>query len=299
MSIARKLIPSGEEQFPFKIQITTTLANTVFTVPLVDYGGLTPQLTINWGDSSNSPLITSSTSVNRTHTYVSPGTYIISITGFMPGFKVNNNTSIRSLITAIIQWGNVGLRTMDFYGCVNITSIPTSASISSFGGYTGLSEMVLFSSFMRGTRITTIPDDLFDYSPNATTFANAFDAITTLTSVPNGLFDNVPLASTFASCFLACTALTSVPTDLFDQNINVINFSSTFRNCRSLVNVLQFTYNTNVSIFNNIYNMSTTANALTGTAPELWNRIPAPSGTDAFNNCINLTNFASIPANFK
>jgi hypothetical protein len=45
--------------------------------------------------------------------------------------------------------------------------------------------------------------------------------------------------------------------------------------------------------------MSSTTNALTGTAPELWNRTPTPSGTAAFNNCINLTNFASIPANFN
>jgi hypothetical protein len=300
MSIARKLIPSDSaEVFPFVFRITTTVANTVFTVPLVDYGGLTPQLIIDWGDSTSSPLITSSTSIDRIHTYVSPGTYIISISGFMPGFKVNNNTGIRSLITELIQWGIVGLRTIDFYGCVNLTAIPGSASLSAVGGYTGLAEVVSFTSFMRGTRISSIPADIFDYSPNATIFSNTFDAITTLTSVPNGLFDNVPLASTFASCFLACTALTSVPTDLFDQNINVINFSSTFRNCRSLTNVLQFTYNTNVSIFNNIYNMSTTANALTGTAPELWNRTPAPSGTDAFNNCFGLSNYAAIPVNWK
>jgi hypothetical protein len=45
--------------------------------------------------------------------------------------------------------------------------------------------------------------------------------------------------------------------------------------------------------------MSSTTNALTGTAPELWLRTPTPSGIDAFNNCVNLTNFASIPANFK
>jgi hypothetical protein len=45
--------------------------------------------------------------------------------------------------------------------------------------------------------------------------------------------------------------------------------------------------------------MSSTSNALVGTAPEIWNRTPTPAGTDAFNNCVNLTNFASIPLNFK
>jgi hypothetical protein len=301
MSIARKLIPSDSGQvFPFKIKVVTTTANTVFTVPLVNYGGLTPSLNIQWGDgSANSPLITSSTDLNRIHTYVSPGTYIITISGFMPGFLVSNNSAIRNLITEIVQFGIVGLRILNFYGCVNITSIPSSASLSAVGGYNGLDEMISFASFMRGTRISSIPSDMFDYSPNVTTFIDAFSSVTTLTSVPTGLFDNNPNVTTFASCFLACTALTSVPSTLFDQNVNVTNFSGTFRNCRSLTNVLTFQYNTQVTIFNSVYNMSSTANALVGNAPELWNRTPTPSGTDAFNNCTGLSNFASIPLNWK
>lgn len=300
MSIARKLIPSDSAQvFPFVFKITTTAANTVFTTPLVDYGLLKPNLTISWGDGTSSPLITSSSSTDRIHTYVDAGTYTVTISGFMPGFSVNNNASIRTLITELVQWGIVGLRTINFYGCQNLTAIPGSGTLSGVGGYTGLSEVVSFNSAFQATRLSSIPSDIFDYSPNATTFSNTFASILTLTSVPSGLFDNVPAATTFASCFFACTALTSVPTDLFDQNVNVTNFSGTFRNCRALTNVLQFTNNTNALIFNNCYNMSSTTNALTGTAPELWLRTPTPSGTDCFNNCINLTNFASIPANFK
>jgi hypothetical protein len=300
MGIARRLAESDASQsFPFVFKVTTTSANTVFTCPLTDFGGLTPNLVINWGDGSSSPVITASNSVNRVHTYVSAGTYTVTISGTMPGFQVNNNTSIRNLITELVQWGTVGLRTINFYGCVNLTAIPGSTSLSGVGGYTGLIDVLNFSNFMNGTRITAIPSDIFDYSPNATIFASAFATISTLTTVPSGLFDNVPSAVSFASCFFACTALTSVPSTLFDQNINVTTFSSTFRNCRALTNVLQFTFNTNVSTFTQVYNMSSTSNALTGTAPEIWNRVPTPAGTDAFNNCVNLTNFASIPLNFK
>ena len=300
MSIARKLIPSDSaEVFPFVFKVTTTSVNTVFIVPLVDFGLLKPNLTISWGDGTSSPLITSSSSTDRIHTYSATGTYTITISGFMPGFSVNNNLNIRNLITELVQWGIVGLRTINFYGCQNLTSIPGSASLDGVGGYTGLAEVVNFNSAFQATRLSAIPSDLFDYSPNATTFSNTFASILTLTTVPSGLFDNVPAATTFASCFFACSALTSVPSTLFDQNINVTNFSGTFRNCRALTNVLQFTNNTNALIFNNCYNMSSTTNALTGTAPELWLRTPTPSGTDCFNNCINLTNFASIPANFK
>jgi len=300
MGIARRLAESDASQsFPFVFKVTTTTANTVFTCPLTDFGGLTPNLVINWGDGSSSPVITASNSVNRVHTYVSAGTYNVTISGTMPGFQVNNNTSIRNLITELVQWGTVGLRTINFYGCANLTAIPGSTSLSGVGGYTGLIDVLNFSNFMNGTRITAIPSDIFDYSPNATIFASAFATISTLTTVPSGLFDNVTSAVSFASCFFACTALTSVPSTLFDQNINVTTFSSTFRNCRALTNVLQFTFNTNVSTFTQVYNMSSTSNALVGTAPEIWNRTPTPAGTDAFNNCVNLTNFASIPLNFK
>jgi hypothetical protein len=301
MGIARRLVESETStQYPFVFKITTTTANTIFTTPLIDYGGLTPSVIINWGDGSgNSPLITASNSVNRIHTYVTPGTYTITISGFMPGFAVNNNSAIRNLITELVQWGIVGLRSINFYGCLNLTSIPGSASLSAVGGYTGLDEVITFTNFMNGTRITSIPSDIFNYSPKATTFSSTFASISTITSIPTGLFDNVPLVTSFASCFFACQALTTVPLTLFDQNVNVTSFSGTFRNSRAITNVLQFTYNTAVTTFTNLYNMSSTTNALSGTAPELWNRIPAPAGTSAFTNCTTLTNYAAIPINFK
>lgn len=299
MGIFRRLISSGEggQSFPFIIRITTTSASTVFTLPLVDFAGLTPNISVAWGDGQ-SDTITSSSALNRAHTYASAGTYDISISGFMPGFKVNNNASIRSLIVALIQWGTVGIRTIDFYGCNNLTSIPGSGTLSAVGGYTGLGEVVNFTAAFRSTGLTSIPSDLFDYSPNAINFSNTF-ATTPITTVPTGLFDNVTQATDFSSCFSACTSLSTVPLTLFDLNVNAANFSSTFRNCLSLVTCLQFTYNTSATIFSNLYNMSTTSNLLTGAAPELWNRVPTPAGTDAFRNCTGLSNFASIPTIWK
>jgi hypothetical protein len=300
MIYKRLVETSSSAVYPFVFKVTTTAASTVFTVPLVDFAGLTPSLYIQWGDgSANSPLITSSTSADRIHTYTTPGTYTITISGYMPGFRVDNNSAIRNLITELVQWGIVGLRVINFYGCANLTAIPGSASLSGVGGYTGLSEVTSFASFMRSTKITAIPSDLFNYSPNATTFTDSFSGITTITTVPSGLFNIPTLATTFASCFFACTSLTTVPSTLFDTNINVISFSGTFRNCRALTNVLQFSNNQNVTNFQNVYNMSTTSNALTGNAPTLWSRTPTPTGTGAFLNCIGLTNYASIPANWK
>lgn len=299
MGIFRRLVETdAATTFPFVFKVTTTSANTQFTVPLVDYLTLTPNLTIQWGDGNTSPEITSSSSPDRIHTYSAAGTYTVTITGFMPGFRVDNNATIRTLITELVQWGIVGLRVVNFYGCNNLTAIPGSGALSGVGGYTGLEEVLSFVYFMRGTGLTSIPADLFDYSPNATNFTDCF-SFTPITTVPSGLFDEVTQATTFASCFSNCASLSSVPATLFDNCPNVTSFSSTFRNCRALGNVLQFTNNTNVSTFNNVYNMSSTTNVLAGTAPTLWLRSPLPSGVDAFNNCLGLSNYASIPLNWK
>jgi hypothetical protein len=298
MGIYKRLVESSSTQsYPFVFKVTTTSAGVTFTLPLVDFGALTPNISVTWGDG-NSNTITSSTSGGRIHTYASAGTYTVSVYGNMPGFKVNNNVAIRSLITELVQWGVVGLRTFDFYGCNNLTAIPGSGTLSGVGGYTGLSEVTTFTSAFRGTGITSIPTDLFNYSPNAVNISAAFQSIA-ITSIPSGLFNSVPLVTNFSSCFSNCTALTTVPSTLFDLCPNVVNFASTFQNCRLLTSPLQFTYNLSVSTFVSVYNMSTTTNSMSGTAPEIWNRIPAPAGTNAFNNCLGLSNYASIPANFK
>ena len=298
MGIFRRLVPldGGGEPIPFKIQVTTTSNGQIFTLPLVSFGSFATDIEVSWGDATSTSLVTSPTDSNRIHTYATAGVYEISIIGQMPGFKVNNNAAIRSLITEIIDFGRVGLRTLDFNGCTNITSIPASGTMEV--GYRGLGNIISFAGFMRGTGITSIPADIFDFSPSATTFSDIF-SFTSVTAIPTGLFDNSTNANSFASAFNSCTLLNTYSANLFASSTNAINFSSTFRNCLALTFAQQFTANTSVTIFDNVYNMSTTSNALDGNAPTLWSRSPTPSGTDAFNNCTGLDNFASIPLNFK
>jgi hypothetical protein len=294
-TIARRLVPSEEgAAVPFQIGVTVTAGQT-FTLPIADYGGLVPNFIVDWGDGNES-TVTSSTDADRIHTYVSSGTYTISISGLMPSFKVNNNAAIRTLITSIIDFGRVGLRLLDFYGCSNISSIPASGTM--VAGYQGLNEIVSFAGFMRGTSMTSIPSDIFQYATRVSIFSDIF-SFTAIASIPSGLFDTCEDATSFASAFNQCVSLSSYPLDLFDNCPNVVNFSSTFRNCRSLTQPLQFTNNTAVTVFTNVYNMVSTTNSMSGTAPEIWNRVPTPVGTGAFRNCIGLSNFAAIPSNFK
>ncbi len=289
-------LDGGGEPIPFKIQVTTTSNGQIFTLPLVSFGSFATDIEVAWGDATPTSTITSVGDSDRIHTYATAGVYTVEIIGQMPGFKVNNNAAIRSLITGIIDFGRVGLRTLDFNGCTNITSIPASGTMEV--GYRGLNNIISFAGFMRGTGITSIPADIFDFSPSATTFSDIF-SFTSVTAIPTGLFDNSTNANSFASAFNSCTLLNTYSANLFASSTNAINFSSTFRNCLALTFAQQFTANTSVTIFDNVYNMSTTSNALDGNAPTLWSRSPTPSGTDAFNNCTGLDNFASIPLNFK
>jgi len=297
MGIFRRLVPldGGGIPVPFKIEVTTTSAGQIFTLPLVSFGTFATDIEVDWGDG-NSDFVVSPTDSNRVHTYADAGVYEVQIVGQMPGFKVNNNAAIRSLITGIIDFGRVGLRTLDFFGCSNITSIPASGTMEV--GYSGLNNIISFAGFMRGTGVISIPADIFDFSVSTTTFSDIF-SFTSITSIPSGLFDNSTSATSFASAFNSCTLLNTYSANLFNNSPNVINFSSTFRNCLALTFAQQFTSNTSVTTFDNVYNMSTTSNALDGNAPLIWTRSPTPSGTAAFRNCTGLDNFASIPLNFK
>jgi len=120
----------------------------------------------------------------------------------------------------------------------------------------------------------------------------------------------------FSSTFEGCHNLTTIPAGLFENNPDAINFNSCFSNCSSLVlredifplpssnpdyfagKKMDFT-----SSFNKV---GSTYKTETGTAPELWNYNGAGvTGsqqwvvTDAFKNADKLTNYNSIPSNWR
>jgi hypothetical protein len=311
MAIFRRLIPQAGQE-PFIIEVTVT-AGQIFTLPLISYGPNPPNFFVDWGDGSAIQQITSVTDTDRVHTYITTGVYEIVMQGFIPGWSVNNS-AIRNLITAVIDWGRTGMGKINFFGCTNLTSIPSNADMILNGGtdedgdgnrnengigYAGLANVKDFSGFMKQTSLSAIPSGLFDFAVLASDFSDAF-ASTPISSVPSGLFDENVLAQTFASCFIGCINLTTVPLDLFANNTQVLSFAGTFRNCINISSgVIQFAENTSVTEFDAIYQMFTTSNSISGTAPTLWLRNPRPTGFAAFRNCVNLTNFADIPADFK
>lgn len=312
MGIFRRLLSAtGGDLRTFRYTLNITSVGTIYELPLTTPSGLQPNITVDWGDGSSSSTITSATSGDRFHTYSSTGNYQISISGFLPGFNVNNNSSTKNLYISVDDWGQVFLEQIDFYGCSNLNSLPNDGASPTPNAILneGLNTVKRFNSTFRQTGISYIPVGIFDFASNATSFNDTFLACFGLTgdAIPSNLFDNNALATSFSGTFNALLNLTTIPSGLFDNNTEVVNFSSVFRNCRKVTSIPSnfFNYNQKVTTFRDAFNMATTANQLTGTTPqdlngdEIFDRTPTPVGTDCFAFCNGLTNFASIPTSFK
>ncbi len=93
-----------------------TSSSNQFKIPLS--GGLTYSANIDWGDGNTT---TQTTDVSPTHTYASPGTYQISISGTFPSIQFANGGDKLKLLS-IDNWGNITwtLLVAAFYGCTNM-----------------------------------------------------------------------------------------------------------------------------------------------------------------------------------
>ena len=163
-----------------------TVPSGDFTLPLTISASY--NMTVDWGDGSPTSTVTIWNDADATHTYAS-GTYQISITGVCEIFFINNG-SVKLYIDKIIQWGNVGFTSFltSFYGCSNLTEVPSSA-------ITGLNGVLdCGSMFENCSSLTSIPSSFFDNFALVTGFSRVFLG-TGLTSIPSGLFDNCAAAS--------------------------------------------------------------------------------------------------------
>jgi surface protein len=99
-----------------RISGTGTVSNTS-SIVLPLFG--TQAITASWGDGTTSN-ISSSTQVDRTHSYATPGIYTVTITGSGQGFQFNNGGD-RNKLLDVGQWGSIsGSASTVFYGCTNL-----------------------------------------------------------------------------------------------------------------------------------------------------------------------------------
>ena len=305
---------------PFEMIITAT-ANT-FTLPLRN--GYVYDMLVDWGDSSTS-TITAYNQAEITHTYPTTGNYNIKITGKCGAFYFNNGGD-KLKLKSIVSWGNLQLDIMEggFRGCTQLASIPNSPitgatlvtnMLNSFNSCSllnaipeGFLSQIPLLEGVGGTfvfwKITSIPSNLFANNPNVTSAQSLFAYCTLLTSVGSGVFDNIINCQIFTSCFQSCVALTTIPDNLFLYNINATDYAALFQGCKKLnvtSNMFNSSYLYKVTSFLAAFKATDAVNSFTGTAQDIWIYATNPSliKTGCFQFDVNLTNYASIPDNWK
>ena len=212
---------------PDYFSFTTTALNAGDSVSF----DLTPTgtFTVDWGDGTTPQVIerTNTTSETYSHSYSNAGPKTVKITGRANGYSTQgvlyfrNKSQIASIdgcLGAIFPTlGNGEGQQPKFPGTfagTKITSIPEDL----FSGVTGAADY-MFSGTFAGTQITSIPENLFSGVTGAAEhmFHDTF-AGTQITSIPENLFSGVTGAAEhmFHDTFAGCSNLTGyIPESTF------------------------------------------------------------------------------------
>jgi len=184
----------------------TLVPNETITLPYLS--GTYPAIytgVIDWGDGTTSV----NSYANRTHTYVTPGTYTVTICGIITGWDFISTPNGRLQIRTVERWGqirNVSSIPPRFYGCSNLT-LSTVQDTLDMTGYISFSQM-------------------FGFCSSLTTINNINSWNTGLIIIMQSMFMNCPLFNQSLS---------------FDTS-SVIYMGGMFANCTSFNS--QFLFNT-------------------------------------------------------
>lgn len=143
---------------------TGSTANNQIRLPLLSTGVY--KFTVNWGDSTTDN-ITVWNQPEVTHTYAAPGTYTVTITGFIKGWDFSGQNAVsaagvvgdRRKITSITQFGCLEFVTFStttliagaFYQCTNLT-------LNGLQDYPNFKNCTQVTGFLREcTGLVTIP----------------------------------------------------------------------------------------------------------------------------------------------
>lgn len=287
--------PGGQNRWgdDFVLTVETTGTPETFTIPCNNTGVY--NATIDWGDGTADSTITTYNDADLAHSYASPGTYTIRISGSFP-YIYFNNTGDRAKVRTVEQMGRVGWASWvgSFYGCSGITAftvgncdLPTSVSWTNslrsmtaltalnLSGLAGVQPTSLSSTFFGNVALQTLDMTMIDFSANAN-MVNAFRGMTALTSLllPDNAVDST--CTSLDRMFYLCTALETFNTTGWDTSA-VTSFSGVLRSMGTVnVDISGWRFNTatDVTLF---LNGSTLATAQYDAALIEWDGIDAPN----------------------
>jgi len=189
-----------------------------------------------------------------------------------------------------------------FYNCLSLIEIPS-------GLFDNNTEVVTFGHdnsaglFQNCETLTSIPSGLFDNNLKVTSFISIFQGCDNLITIPDGLFDNNLLVTHFGQsetgAFNGCYSLTAIPDGLFDNNTAITTIDATFSGCITLTAIPAGLFDNLVPTVSFGFTFNG-CSGITSAVPELWNIHTGQwTGYECYNNCINASNYASIPAGWK
>ena len=208
----------GKEELVDKRLITkwnVAAGETIDIKVCVYWTGVTNvNFTIDWGDGTVEDITKENIILDEwgeawiSHTYAEAGEKNVIIDGTCEVFYVGGMTSIIS----VENWGETGLKTIDFGLCENLTTI-ASPSKNTFANI----HEEGFEWAFECTGLQTIPEDLFSGCSNVTSFRETFLGCYNLTSIPPTLFNDC-INATFEWTFKDCINLEGDPIELWGEH---------------------------------------------------------------------------------
>lgn len=267
---------------------------------------------VDWGDGSMTRVLAG----YPVHQYAEAGVYDISIVGKVSSLRGNDTNGFvpyRDYVTAIKQWGNIGLEQMRyaFAYCSNLRTIAPPAE-DSFALLTDI-----YNCFVENESLESIPEAMFAGVPLTDTYA-AFQGCSSLKEVPAQLFAGCSQATRFSMIFKNCsslttiapdafegcnpedgmlqgfygTAITTVPEGLFSSFTAAENLSNAFANCTSLTAIPEGLFSDMTSL-SNLMNAFSGCTGLTSIPENLFSGLTTVTNiSNIFSNCTGLT---SVP----
>ena len=116
-------------------------ASAAKTIALPLFDGGTYNFTVDYGDSSGIKTVTSWNDADATHTYTDDGTYTVTISGTIEGFRFDNGGD-KLRLAGISNWGTLKVGTNQggyFYGCANM--VVTATDTLDTSAVTNMSSM--------------------------------------------------------------------------------------------------------------------------------------------------------------
>ena len=215
-----------------------------------DFNNFTPDIDmiVDWGDGQRSQVNGLFEQTKNSHTYLSIGKYIITITGKCNCLDFTNDT----FITKVISFGDISFGYLKFYNAINLKEIQGHFNTINIGSELFCTDAM----FAKCTSLATINPMLFN-DLVACGVWRVFKDCTSLTYTPSKLFYNCRITS-LVGIFDGCNSIAYITPDTFNGIIDLIDFDDVFKDCSNITDIPE-------SLFNDHKKLSKISFAFNGT----------------------------------